>query len=67
MYDVVHIGYQKCGSTFLQKSVFPSYDEIQLTVSSDFVQGLMYYDDPVYQKYCLDDALGGKPTQSAFF
>ena len=62
MYDVVHIGYQKCGSTFLQKSVFPSYDEIQLTVSSDFVQGLMYYDDPVYQKYCLDDALGGKPT-----
>lgn len=57
MYDLIHIGYQKCGSTFFQKSVFPSLKEAELTVSSDFVQALMYYDDPVYADYCLDDGL----------
>tara|TARA_A100000171_G_C2095962_1_gene127083 strand:+ start:120 stop:992 length:873 start_codon:yes stop_codon:yes gene_type:complete len=64
MYDLIHIGYQKCGSTFFQKAVFPSLKQVDLTVASDFVQGLMYYDDPVYQMFSTPTNKTHEPQNS---
>ncbi len=57
MFDVIHIGYQKCGSTFFQRTLFPSLKEVQLTTANDFMHGLNFYDDRIFHLFCENEKI----------